>query len=1072
MKKTSIFASLFLVMVGGAFAQNSDRYAEITDPKVVSINKEPARASFISYKDEDSALAGNPTSGADYLLLNGKWKFNYVEQFNDRPVDFMYPSYDVSKWKDIQVPGNWEMQGFGDPIYTNVPYEFVSAGYGKYLQHPMPPYVPKEWNPTGTYRRDFDLPDWNGKDIFLSADGVKGAAYFYLNGKFVGMSKAAKAPARFNITKYAKPGKNTLAVQIHRFSDGNYLECQDFWRLTGFERDVYVYAQPKVRLADFFARTPLDDSFKNGMLDLDITLNNTSGTVQSYTVMYKVLDKQGKIVADGEEKRSVSEGLSTMNFKTILPNVAAWTAETPNLYTLQITIKDGNGKISESIASRIGFRTVEIKGKQLLVNGQPILIKGVNIHEHNGYTGHYVPEELMQKDFELFKKYNVNTVRTSHYPQPERFYQLCDEYGLYVIDEANIESHGMGYNIQKGHSLANNPDWVHAHMDRTRSMVERDKNHPSVIIWSLGNESGNGVCFYDTYRWIRETDPSRPIEYERAGMEWNTDIFCPMYSSIEGIRNYATNKKSDRPLILCEYAHAMGNSLGNFQDYWDTIEKYDLLQGGCIWDWVDQGLIAKNAKGESYWAYGGDFGEEGTPTDGNFCINGLVYPDRKVKPHTIEMGKVYQNIKFTDFDPIQGTVNIKNGFFFTDLSKYDIVYTITADGKAIKSGNISLSLAPQQVKQIKVEELPSTQPASVDYRILFEVRIRDAEPFLPVGYAIAKEQMPINTYVKEKAELPQGSISVKEDKNSVTLSGKDFKVVFDKSSGFMTSYRYKGTEYILNGFGLRPVFWRAPLDNDYGWDTPNRLRVWKDATYQNLVPKNFAVEKTESGVMVSCSYPYRRINSHWNVSYRVFADGVINVDNTFTVNNKDVPAIPRIGLRMQMPVDFTDLTYYGRGPWENYQDRKTSCFVGEYSCRVADMFEPYIRPQENSHRTDVVWFSLSDKKGKGLLVVADDKLEMNISNYTLESLDSGEFRDNIPQRPSVLTQRHTCDAKPQQLVDLFIDYKMMGIGGDNSWGAQPRNEYQIKLNPGKVSYGFTLVPYDTKVDKKSFIKQY
>ena len=370
MKKTSIFALLLLVMVGGAFAQNPDRYAEITDPKVVSINKEPARASFISYKDEDSALAGNPTSGADYLLLNGKWKFNYVEQFNDRPVDFMYPSYDVSKWKDIQVPGNWEMQGFGDPIYTNVPYEFVSAGYSKYLQHPMPPYVPKEWNPTGTYRRDFDLPDWNVKDIFLSADGVKGAAYFYLNGKFVGMSKAAKAPARFNITKYAKPGKNTLAVQIHRFSDGNYLECQDFWRLTGFERDVYVYAQPKVRLADFFARTPLDDSFKNGMLDLDITLNNTSGTVQSYTVMYKVLDKQGKIVADGEEKRSVSEGLSTMNFKTILPNVAAWTAETPNLYTLQITIKDGNGKISESIANRIGFRTIEIKDKQLLVNGQ------------------------------------------------------------------------------------------------------------------------------------------------------------------------------------------------------------------------------------------------------------------------------------------------------------------------------------------------------------------------------------------------------------------------------------------------------------------------------------------------------------------------------------------------------------------------------------------------------------------------------------------------------------------------------------------------------------------------------
>ncbi|WP_455497797.1 glycoside hydrolase family 2 TIM barrel-domain containing protein [Coprobacter sp.] len=1071
MKKTLFFA-LLLSVAGGLSAQNPDRYAEITNPQIVSINKEPARASFISYKDENSALAGNPTSGADYLLLNGKWKFNYVEQFNDRPVDFMKPSYDVSKWVDIQVPGNWEMQGFGDPIYTNIPYEFVSAGYSKYLQHPMPPLVPKEWNPTGTYRRDFDLPDWTGKDIFLSADAVKGAAYFYLNGEFIGMSKAGKAPARFNITKQAKPGKNTLAVQIHRFSDGNYLECQDFWRLTGFERDVYVYAQPKVRLTDFFARTPLDNSFKNGMLDLDITLANTSDAAKTYTIIYKVIDKQGTTVANGEEKRNFPKGQSTVNFKTVLQNVAAWTAETPNLYTLLISIKDEKEKISESIASRIGFRTVEIKNKQLLVNGQPILVKGVNIHEHDGYTGHYVSEELMKKDFELFKKYNVNTVRTCHYPQQERFYQLCDEYGLYVIDEANIESHGMGYDIKKGHSLANNPEWIDAHMDRTRSMVERDKNHPSVIIWSLGNESGNGVCFYDTYRWIRKVDPSRPIQYERAGMEWNTDIFCPMYDSIEGIKRYATSKSADRPLILCEYAHAMGNSLGNFQDYWDTIEKYDLLQGGCIWDWVDQGLIAKNAKGESYWAYGGDFGDEGTPTDGDFCINGMVYPDRKVKPHTIEMGKVYQNIKFTDFDPAQGTVNIKNGFFFTDLNKYDIIYTIKADGKAIKTGNLALNLAPQHTKIVKIEGLPSIQPAPIDYQILFEAKIKEDEPFLPAGYTIASEQMPINTYAKEKAILPQGTVNVKEKGNLVTLSGRDFKVVFDKNTGFMTSYQYKGTEYILNGYGLRPAFWRAPLDNDYGWDSPNQLRVWKDATYQNLVPKDFAVTETQHGAIVSCTYPYRRINSWWHISYKILVDGTINIDNTLTVNNENTPTIPRIGLRMQMPVDFTELTYYGRGPWENYQDRKTSCFTGEYSCRIADMFEPYIRPQENNHRTDIIWFSLSDKRGKGLLVVADDKLEMNASNYTLENLDSGDFRDDTPQRPSKLSQRHTCDAKPQQLVDLFIDYKMMGIGGDNSWGAQPRNKYQIHLNPGKVSYGFTFIPFDAKTNIKSLIKQY
>lgn len=715
-------------------AQENNRYEEITNPKLTSINREPARSTFTSYVTEADAVINDRKNGTFRLSLNGKWKFHYVEAFADRPTDFMMDRVDASRWPDINVPGNWELQGFGTPIYVNQPYEFCSSGYPPYWDKPNPPYVPQEWNPTGTYRREFTLPgDWDDKEIFLSADGVRGAAFYYLNGKFVGMSKDAKTPARFNVSAIAKKGKNVIAIQIHRFSDANYLECQDFWRISGIERDIYLYAQPQIHLTDFKVESPLDENYRNGILKVKVQFTNESGQNSPFVVGYRLLDKNDQQIAQSSTQVSGDQTEVEFTKKTIQEPLQ-WTAETPNLYTLVVSLKRPNGDVIEATSCKVGFRTVEIKDKQLLVNGQPILVKGVNYHEHNENTGHYVSEELMKKDFELWKRYNVNTVRTCHYPQQERFYELCDEYGIYVIDEANIESHGMGYDLRVGGTLGNNPLFMNAHLDRTMNMYERDKNHPSVIIWSLGNEAGNGLNFYVIYNTLKTLD-SRPIQYERALLEWNTDIYCPMYASPSYLEKYARNKEMTRPLILCEYAHAMGNSLGNFQEYWDIIEKYPILQGGCIWDWVDQGFAAQTDDGRKYWTYGGDYGENGTPSDGNFCINGVVYPDRSVKPQTEEMGKVYQNIKFLDFDKQTSTVKIRNDFSFTNLDKYDFYYIIRDHGKEVYRGKIeNIHAAPgKTVTTGFLNGIPKEKQTTGDVRIEFYAAIKTAEPFLPAA---------------------------------------------------------------------------------------------------------------------------------------------------------------------------------------------------------------------------------------------------------------------------------------------------------------------------------------------------
>lgn len=1069
--KKLFFATLAAYMgIGVSNAQKQEnRYAEITNPKLIEINKEPARASFFSFSSVDEAIKASYSSkGSEFLSLNGTWRFNYVENFDDRPKERFYDiDFDDSDWNNIQVPGNWETQGFGTPIYVNATYEFTSPGHPPYWNNPVPPLVPRDFNPTGTYRKEFEIPSsWKNRDIILSSDGTKGAAYFYLNGKFLGMTKDGKLPARFNITSLAKPGKNVLAIQIHRWSDASYLECQDFWRLSGLERDVYVYARPQVHIADFFARAALDDSYRNGRFELDVQTASANTLSQNTNVSYKLFDEAGTIVAQATQLTSAGNLLHFASQE--IADVKAWSAENPNLYTLVIEISDGNSQTIEATSAKVGFRTAEIKNKQFLINGKPILMKGVNLHEHSELTGHYVTEELMRKDFELFRKYNVNTVRTSHYPQPELFYKLADEYGIYVIDEANIESHGMGYNLRKNGTLANNRLFLEDHLNRTRGMVERDKNHPSVVTWSLGNEAGNGFNFYETYLWIKSRDTSRPVQYERAEMEWNTDIFCPMYDNPDQIEQYAQSLQADRPLILCEYAHAMGNSLGNFTEYWNIIRKYPLLQGGCIWDWVDQGLLQTDSNGEKYWAYGGDFGPTGTPSAGNFCINGIVFPDRTIKPHTEEMRKVYQNIWFRNFDPQKGTVDIFNENFFIDLSRYYITFAVKSHGKKLADGNLDVNVDPQQTKNVSLPGytalLNSGKPLSVELSVVQ----KETERLIPAGWTVARDQFIVN-------ELPPLSFSrtkaadIRDEGFSVAVTGKNFRAVFDKKSGIMISYRVDGTEYVNKSFGPRPFFWRAPIDNDYGARLPQKLNAWKEASYRQPQAINFEVNKGES-TSISFQYRYPETQASYEIAYTFYDNGIIRVENTFNGAATETELIPRIGMRMQLPGSITRVEYYGRGPWENYSDRKTSAFIDRYSIPIKEMVTRYVLPQENAHRTDTRWLALTQDSGKGLLFASDEPFEFNVSNYLLETISNGESLHNDAPVGTSTRNKHLNDYKPSDAVDLFIDYRMQGVGGNNSWGKLPLESYLIRPKTTNVKYGFTLIPIKSNKETDRYFK--
>ncbi len=1016
------------------------------NPAVVGRNKEPAHATYTLYPTVESALAGDRWASPFVKSLNGTWKFNWVRKPADRPADFYTPDYDVSDWDDIPVPSNWEILGYDVPIYTDVAYPF----------RPDPPHVPQDYNPVGSYRTTFTVPeDWNDRQVFLHFGGVKSAAYVWVNGQEVGYTQGSKTPAEFDITGYLREGENVLAVEVYRWSDGAYLEGQDYWKISGIERDVFLFSTPNTYIRDFFVIADLDDDYTHGRLAVSVTLRNAldrrSG---SHRVSIGLLDA---LIPEEDitQVRDVDLGpgeQTTVEFQLDVLNPAKWTAETPNLYTLQIFLTDAAREAPEVLTTRVGFRRVEVRDGQLLVNGVPITIKGVNRHEHEPRTGRVVSEEYMLRDIQLMKQFNINAVRTSHYPNVPRWYELTDEYGLYVIDEANIESHGMENHPDT--SLASNPEWTQAFMERTVRMVERDKNHASVIIWSLGNEAWDGSNFEATSAWIHQRDPSRPVQYEPARRRPHTDIVVPMYARIHDLEEYAS-EDHDRPLIMCEYAHAMGNSIGNLQDYWDVIEANRQLQGGLIWDWVDQGLYAVTEDGEEYWTYGGDFGPQIVPSDRNFLINGLVSPDRRPNPHFWEVRKVYQYIKTRPVDLESGTVEIVNRYDFTDLEEYELKWTVLADGQTIADGRVGeILLAPHDSTVLRLP-LPEIDPApGVEYLLNVDYLTKQASPLVPAGHRVAWDQfeLPIHEAVAATDVSTLPALDLETSEATYRIDGDGFSLTFDRAAGTMTSFTYRGTELVRTG--LQPNFWRAPNDNDFGNDMQRRHRVWRHAGTDRFIASVTARQASEHVVEIDVEAKLPAGFTKYYTTYTVYGSGDVVVSNRFVPTPADtaLPELPRFGMTMTLPREFDNIAWYGRGPHESYWDRKTGAAIGPYEGAVMDQYFPYIRPQENGNKTDVRWVALTNSEGVGLLAVGMPLLNVSAHHFTIDDFDEGLEKRN----------RHTYDLKPRDLVTLNLDWKQMGVGGDTSWGARTHPEYMLPVR--EYSYSFRLRPFLARDD--------
>lgn len=1106
-KKMMLSGALGCLISGMAYADGSSPQPVKPywqDIQVVAVNKEKPRSSFMSYADRETALTSRFEKSPYYSLLNGTWKFFFVDSYKDLPQNITDPSVNTSSWDDITVPGNWEVQGHGVAIYTNHGYEFKP-------RNPQPPLLP-EANPVGVYRRDIEIPaSWDNRDIYLHIGGAKSGLYVYLNGKEVGYSEDSKNPAEFLINKYLQPGKNVLTLKIFRWSTGSYLECQDFWRMSGIERDVFLWSQPKASIQDFRVVSTLDDTYTNGIFKLAVDLKNHTQETKNLNVGYELLDAKGNLVTSEANDIWVSPASpQTASFEYDLKNVAPWSAEHPNLYKLLMTIKE-EGKVIEVVPFNVGFRRFEMKqidqvaenGKPytvLLFNGQPVKFKGVNIHEHNPETGHYVTEELMRKDFELMKQNNINAVRLCHYPQDRKFYELCDEYGLYVYDEANIESHGMYYSLKKGGTLGNNPEWLIPHMDRTMNMYERNKNYPSVTFWSLGNEAGNGYNFYQTYLYLKDNEinsMNRPVNYERALWEWNTDMYVPQYPSAEWLEEIG-RKGSDRPVAPSEYSHAMGNSSGNLWDQWKAIYKYPNLQGGFIWDWVDQGILEKDKNGREYYTYGGDYGVN-TPSDGNFLCNGIVNPDRTPHPAMAEVKYAHQNIGFEAIDLANGLFRVTNRFYFTNLKKYMVHYSVTANNKVVRSGKVSLDIEPQASKEFTVPVGNLKPQAGTEYFVNFNVTTVEKEPLIPIGHEIACDQfrLPIESPKKAfKISGPKLTVSTNGDNLSASSSKVNF--VFNRKTGIVTSYKVDGTEYFSEGFGIQPNFWRAPTDNDYGNGMPKRLQVWKESS-KNFNVTDATVTMDGNNAVVNVNYLLPAGNLYI-VNYTIYPSGAVNVAARFTSTNMDAAQtevsestrtatftpgrdaarkeasklnVPRIGVRFRLPASMNQVEYFGRGPAENYLDRNAGSMVGLYKSTAEELYFPYVRPQENGHHTDTRWVSLSTGK-KGLLIQADNTIGFNALRNSIEDFDDEEAtglsrqwsnftpeqvanHDEAAAKNVLRRQHHINDITPRDFVEVCVDLKQQGVAGYDSWGSRPEPAYTLPANR-EYNWGFTLIP--------------
>ena len=982
------------------------------DPSVNQVNREPRRAHFFAFENSDKAR-GDKSASARYLSMEGMWKFCFVKDHQNAPKDFYALKYDDSKWGDFPVPGLFEINGYGDKTYKNMGYAWCTTFENN------PPYIGETNNYTGSYRRTFDLPaDWKGQEVFFHVGSATSNLFLWVNGRYVGYSEDAKVAAEFNITKYLKPGRNLIAMQVMRWCDGSYLEDQDFWRFTGIAREVYLYATPKVHIQDITIGQDYADG--KGLLDVDVKVAGGKADVEA--TLYD---------ADGNK---VTEGL-----KATVENVKPWTAETPYLYMLELQLKQGN-KVLEVVRKQVGFRHIEIRGGQLLVNGQPILIKGADRHELDPDGGYVVSVERMIQDIRIMKQLNINAVRTCHYPDDPRWYDLCDEYGIYLTAESNLESHGMGY---KEKTLAKNEAFAKMHIERQEGNVITYKNHPSIIVWSLGNEAGYGPNFERAYDWVKAYDKTRPCQFEQARQNGKTDIFCPMYLGYEDCVKYAQGD-NPRPLIQCEYAHAMGNSMGGFKEYWDIIRKYPKYQGGYIWDFVDQGLRDKSAiTGKEIFTYGGDYGRY-PASDYNFNCNGIIAPDRRLNPHAYEVGYYYQNVWITEKNLKEGQFEVYNENFFKSLDDLELVWTIRRH-----SGTIDVSgIAPQQRKLITDAELKATVARVLEHHpdaeilVNFEFRSREAQPLIDKGQVLARQQFCIQPYqfpvLSDDVKTP--GIAKEETISYLKLTAAGTTLTIGKWSGLIDYLDVDGKPMLLDRHSILPEFWRAPTDNDYGARFQERFAVWKSP---EMKLKELDVE--DNGAEATFELP--AVKATLKLTYTLTAEGEVIIRQQLDADDEaKVAPMFRYGMQLQMPQAYNSVKYYGRGPVENYCDRHDSEFLGVYEAKVADEYFPYVRPQESGNHTDVRWFRVLNADGQGLEFYAGAPIEVSALNYLTEDLDDGPVKDKV-------IGRHSGDLVERPLTQVHIQQRQMGLGCVNSWGAWPREEYMLPYR----DYDFTYV---------------
>ena len=1018
-----------------ALTASAQTFQEWRNPEINAVNRAPMHTNYFAYESAETAGKGLKENSANFLSLNGTWKFNWVKDADMRPTDFWQTTFNDKGWDDFQVPAVWELNGYGNPLYLNIGYAWSNHFKNN------PPEVPVEDNHVGSYRREIVVPaSWKGKDIIAHFGSVTSNMYLWVNGKYVGYSEDSKLEAEFDLTPYLRPGqKNLIAFQVFRWCDGSYLEDQDFFRHSGVGRDCYLYARNKKRIQDIRITPDLDANYQNGSLAVNLTLKGNGA------VDLELLDASGKQVTKATAKGS---GITTLQVE----NPKKWTAETPYLYTLRASLQGSN----EIIPIKVGFRKIELKKGQVLVNGKAILFKGANRHELDPDGGYVVSRERMIQDIQVMKKFNLNAVRTCHYPDNNLWYELCDQYGLYVIAEANVESHGMGYDEA---TLAKAPNYKKAHLERNQRNIQRGFNHPSIIFWSLGNEAGDGDNFVACYEWIKKEDPSRPCQYEQARQKDHTDVFCPMYYGYSAMEKYGQRTDATKPLIQCEYAHAMGNSEGGFKEYWNIIRKYPNLQGGFVWDFVDQSCRWTGKNGVEIYAYGGDFNRF-EPSDQNFCDNGLISPDRVPNPHMYEVGHIYQNIWTTPVDLSKGIVKVFNENFFRDLSAYYMEWQVLKGGKVMRTGRIeNLNVGPQETAELTLDYGKTCE--CTEWLLNVSYKLKNREGLLPAGHEVAKNQLVLNPYKAPAMELknveevnvaPAETVLTENDRNFLIVTGENFRVEFNKFTGFMNMYRVDGVDFIEDGNQLKPNFWRAPTDNDYGAGLQRRYQAWKNPEMR----KESMTQRVENNqVIVEVAYDMPKVSGKLNLTYVINNAGAVKVTQKFTASkDAKVSNMFRFGMQMPMPSEFETVEFYGRGPIENYIDRNNCTDLGIYLQSVDEQFYSYIRPQENGNKTDIRWWQMTNTEGKGIKVVAEAPFSASALHYTIESLDEGMHKMN----------GHSPEVAKADLTNFCIDKVQMGLGCEDSWGRIARPEYQVPY--ADYEFTFIITPVNNRVNLK------